>query len=165
MENKRSSFAWGIILILFGGLLLANQLVPGLKMFFDWPWIVMGVGLVFLLFAIFTRTGGLAIPGCIVGGIGGILYYQNLTGNWETWSFAWALIPGFVGVGIALATLISPKENPDGLSASLVMIAISLILFFIFGGANFFGLDSFVLWPVIIIALGLFLLIKGLFKK
>lgn len=165
MENKKSSFAWGIILILFGALLLANQLVPGLKMIFDWPWIVMGVGLVFLLLAIFTRTGGLAIPGSIVGGIGGILYYQNLTGNWETWAFAWALIPGFVGVGIALATLISPKENPDGLSASLVLIAISLILFFIFGGAKFFGLDSFVLWPVIIIALGLFLLIKGVFKK
>ncbi len=165
MEHKKSNFAWGIILILFGALLLANQLVPGLKMLFDWPWIILGVGLVFILLAIFTRTGGLAIPGCIVGGIGSILYYQNLTGNWETWSFAWALIPGFVGIGIALATIISPRENPDGFTASLTLLAISLILFFVFGGAKFFGLESFVLWPVIIIALGLFLLFKGIVKK
>ena len=165
MVKKKSSFAWGIILILFGALLLANQLVPGLHSLFDWPWIVMGVGAVFILLAIFTQTGGLAIPGCIVGGIGAILFYQNLTGNWETWAFAWSLIPGFVGVGIALATLISPKENPDGLSSSLILISISLILFFIFGGARFFGFDSFILWPIVIIALGLFLLVKGVLKK
>ena len=165
MESKKSTFAWGIILIHFGAFLLANQLIPELKTLFDWPWIIIGVGLVFILIAIVTRTGGLEIPGCIVGGIGSILYYQNLTGNWETWSFAWSLIPGFVGIGVALATLISPKENPDGFSASSILIAISLILFFIFGGATFFGLDSFVLWPVIIIALGLFLLVKGILKK
>ncbi|MDO9087101.1 MAG: hypothetical protein Q7U53_12915 [Anaerolineaceae bacterium] len=165
MEHKKSNFAWGIILILFGGLLLANQLVPGLKMIFDWPWIVMGVGVVFLLLAVFTQTGGLAVPGSIVGGIGAILYYQNLTGNWETWSFAWTLIPGFVGIGIALATLISPKENPDGLSASLTLVSISLILFFVFGGARFFGIESIILWPFIIIAIGLVLLVKGILKK
>jgi hypothetical protein len=165
MEHKKSNFAWGIILILFGGLLLANQLVPGLKMVFDWPWIVMGVGVVFILLAVFTQTGGLAVPGSIVGGIGAILYYQNLTSNWETWSFAWSLIPGFVGIGIALATLISPKENPDGLSASLTLVSISLILFFVFGGARFFGIESIILWPFLIIGIGLILLVKGILKK
>jgi hypothetical protein len=34
------------------------------------------------------------------------------------------------------------------------LISISLILFFIFGGARFFGFDSFILWPIVIIALG-----------
>jgi hypothetical protein len=165
MEKKKSNFAWGIILILFGAFLLANQLVPGLKVLFDWPWIIMAVGAVFILLAVFTQTGGLAIPGCIVGGVGAILYYQNLTGNWETWSFAWSLIPGFVGVGIALAALISPKEHPDGLSASLTLISISLVMFFIFGGAKFFGVESFILWPIIVIALGIFLLVKGILRK
>ena len=28
-----------------------------------------------------------------------MLYWQNQTGNWESWAYAWALIPGFVGVG------------------------------------------------------------------
>ena len=165
MEHKRSNFAWGIILILFGAFLLANQIVPGLKAIVDWPWIILGVGAVFILLAIFTQTGGLAIPGSIIGGIGVILFYQNLTGNWGTWAFAWSLIPGFVGIGIALAALISPKEHPDGLTASLILISISLILFFIFGGARFFGVDSFILWPIVIIALGLFLLVKGILRK
>jgi len=165
MGKKKSNFAWGIILILFGALLLANQLFPGLKLIFDWPWIVMGVGAVFILFAVFTQTGGLAIPGCIVGGIGAILYYQNLTGNWETWSFAWSLIPGFVGIGIGLAALISPKEHKDGISAGITLVAISLIMFFVFGGAKFFSIESFILWPIVVIALGLFLLLKGILKK
>ena len=165
MEHKKSNFAWGIILILFGAFLLANQIVPGLKAIVDWPWIILGVGAVFILLAIFTRTGGLAIPGSIIGGIGAILFYQNLTGNWETWAFAWSLIPGFAGIGIALATLISPRENPDGLTASLILISISLVLFFIFGGARFFGVESFILWPIVIIALGLFLLVKGILRK
>ncbi|PKO13264.1 MAG: hypothetical protein CVU39_19835 [Chloroflexi bacterium HGW-Chloroflexi-10] len=165
MENRKTSYAWGIILVLFGGLLLANQLIPNLRISLDWPWIVMGVGAVFILLAIFTRTGGLAIPGSIVGGIGAILYYQDLTGNWETWSFAWTLIPGFIGVGIALATLISPRENPDGWSSSITMLVISLITFILFGGSLYFGLGNLVLWPILVIGLGLFLLVKGLLKK
>lgn len=165
MGKKKSNFAWGIILILFGALLLANQLLPGLKLIFDWPWIIMGVGAVFILLAIFTQTGGLAIPGSIVGGIGAILYYQNLTGRWDTWSFIWALIPGFIGVGIALAALISPDKHSDGFSSSILLVTISGILFFFFGGAKYFGVESFIFWPIGVIALGLFLLLKGILKK
>lgn len=165
MEHKRSSLAWGFIFIIFGAFLLLNQIVPGLKLIFDWPWIIMGVGVVFLLLAIFTKNGGLAVPGCIVGGVGAILFYQNLTGNWETWAFAWTLIPGFVGVGIGLASIISPDETPNGLTASLTMVAISLILFFVFGGAKFLGIDSSIIWPFIIIGFGLILLIKAFLRK
>jgi len=165
MQKKNSNYAWGFILILLGGLMLARELFPQINMIFDWPWLVVGVGLVFLLFAFFTRTGGLAIPGTIVSGIGAILYYQNLTGNWGTWSFAWTLIPGFVGIGIGLATLISPNEDQGGWTASFFMIALSAIMFIIFGGSKFFGLDLQYLWPIIIIVFGIFILIKGFSRK
>ena len=165
MEKKKSNFAWGIILILFGAFLLANQLLPGLKLTFEWPWIIMGAGAVFILLAIFTKTGGLAIPGSIVGGIGAILYYQNLTGRWDTWSFIWSLIPAFIGVGLALAALISPDKHPDGFSGSIRMFIISGILFFFFGGAKYFGVESFIFWPIAVIALGLLLLLSGILRK
>lgn len=165
MESKKQSFAWGIILVLIGAVLLADQFLPNVTLYFDWPWIVMGVGIVFLLFAFITRTGGLAIPGCIVGGIGAILYYQNLTGNWETWEFAWALIPGFVGVGIALAALIQPSEHKDGWQASIILLVISAVLFMIFGGSAFFGFNTDFVWPAVIIAFGLYLLIRGFLRK
>ena len=165
MEHKKQSFIWGFLLVLIGGMLLADQLLPSWTINFDWPWIVMGVGLVFLLFAVLTRTGGLAIPGSIISGIGSILYYQNLTGNWETWQFAWALIPGFVGVGIALGTLISPQEFKDGWQASLILLVISAVLFMIFGGSSFFGWNTQFVWPVVIIVFGFFMLIRGFLRK
>ncbi len=42
------------------------------------------------------------MPSIIVGGIGGILAYQDYTGHWESWSYLWTLIPGFVGLGIGV---------------------------------------------------------------
>lgn len=165
MKKNNSTYAWGLILILFGAFLLGRELFPQLRLVFDWPWMVIGVGFVFLLFAIFTRTGGLAVPGSIISGIGAILLFQNLTNNWETWSFAWALIPGFVGIGIGLATLISPNENQGGWTSSLFLIGISAVMFILFGGSKFFGMDLEFLWPVIIVVFGVFLLVKGFIRK
>jgi len=165
MKKKNSTYVWGFILILFGALLLGRELFPQLRLVFDWPWIIIGVGFIFLLFALFTKTGGLAIPGSILSGIGSILLFQNLTNNWETWTFAWALIPGFVGIGIGLATLISPNENQGGWTSSLFLISISTIMFILFGGSKFFGLNLDFLWPVILVVFGLFLLVKGFIRK
>lgn len=165
MKENKHSIAWGIILVLIGGLLLVDQVFPNVNLDFGWPWIVMGVGFIFLLLAILTQTGGLAIPGCIVGGIGGILYYQNLTGNWTTWQFAWALIPGFVGIGILIASLISPDEHKDGWQASLILLAISAVGFLAFGGGNYFNLDTTYILPGAIILVGLFLLAREIFRK
>ena len=119
----------------------------------------------FWRFAVLTRTGGLAIPVSIISGIGSILYYQNLTGNWETWQFAWALIPGFVGVGIALGTLFSPQPFKDGWQASLILLVISAVLFMIFGGSSFFGWNTQFVWPAVIIVFGFFMLIRGFLRK
>lgn len=165
MEKNNKRYTWGIILIVFGLFLLASKIVPGLKQIADWPWIVMGVGILFLLFAFISRNGSLAVPGSIVSGIGAILFYQNMSGNWESWSFAWTLIPGFVGIGIGLSSLISPSERRDGLSASLFLIALSMIMFVVFGGNQILGWNLQFLWPAAIIFIGLYLLIKGVFKK
>ncbi|OJX39571.1 MAG: hypothetical protein BGO78_13780 [Chloroflexi bacterium 44-23] len=165
MEKKNKNLVWGFILILFGVFLLISEVIPGLRNLVGWPWIIMGAGALFLIFALFTRTGGLAIPGAIVGGIGAILFYQNLTGNWESWSYIWALIPGFVGIGILLASLISPQEFKDGLSASLFLIALSMVMFIVFGGNRIFGLRLEFIWPVVIILIGSYLLIRAFIKK
>ncbi len=165
MERKKQTLIWGFLLVLIGGVLLADQLLPAWTINLDWPWIVLGVGLVFLLFAVLTRTGGLAIPGTIISGIGGILYYQNLTGSWETWQFAWTLIPGFVGIGLAVAALISPQEHGDVWQSSLILLVISAILFVAFGGSSLLGFNSRLVWPALTIGVGLFMLIRGIMRK
>jgi hypothetical protein len=107
----------------------------------------------------------MAVPATIVGGIGGLLYWQDLTGRWETWSFAWALIPGFVGVGIILAGLLGAGKLRESIESGGVLIIISLVLFAIFG--SFLGgidlLGSY--WPVLLIALGLILLLRSIFTR
>jgi len=112
------------MLILLGGFFLAAQLMPDIFGYIFWPFILVGIGGVFLLSALLTRTGGLAIPGCILLGLGGIFYYQSMTNDWASWSYIWTLIPGFVGVGVILAGLLS-RNGPRFDSGGLVLLAIS----------------------------------------
>jgi len=160
-KEKRTNIAGGIILVLVGAALLAVQILPGVFIQFSWPWIVIIVGL--FLFGLGAAIGepGMAVPACIVGGIGGILYYQNLTGNWESWSFVWSLIPGFVGVGIILMNLLS-GEGAKAFREGGLLVLISLTLFAVFG--SFFGALGLVgdYWPVLLILLGVLILLRPL---
>ena len=162
MKN-RSELAWGIILIAIGAFLLVTRVYPDVFSFLDWQFSIIGVGAVFLLAAILTRNGGLAIPGCILGGVGAILYYQDITNSWETWAYAWTLIPGFVGLGILLSGLID-RSGPRFESSGLVLMAISAAGFFIFGGTLGFGWNFGPYWPLFIIGLGVIVLISALFQ-
>ena len=110
MEKRaRSAIASGAILVALGVLLLVARLVPGFWGDLTWPFIVIGVGVLLLVLAVATGNAGLAVPGCIVGGIGLILWWQNTNNQWETWAYAWTLIPGFVGVGALVQGLLEAK--------------------------------------------------------
>ncbi|HPL28540.1 MAG TPA: hypothetical protein PLG21_10845, partial [Anaerolineae bacterium] len=105
---------------------------------------------------------GMAVPACIVGGIGGLLYWQNATGRWGSWAYAWALIPGFAGVGLILAGLL--RLNWRQVQAGLWQAFISLVVFGIFG--SFFGglgvLGRY--WPALLILLGLALMVRAFLR-
>jgi len=58
--NKRAGITGGIILILLGVLILASEIYPQVFDFWDWPFIIIGLGGVFLLWAVLGGTGGLA---------------------------------------------------------------------------------------------------------
>jgi hypothetical protein len=168
MERSRNSAAVvGVILILLGVFLLAGQLVPGLwgnLELMSWPFIVVGVGVLLLVIGLLTNTPGLAVPACIVGGIGLLLYWQNATGNWESWAYAWTLIPGFVGVGVILMGLLEGRPGPALVSGGW-LILISLVLFAIF--ASFMGGPVIVgkFWPVLLIVLGILGLVRYIIRS
>lgn len=161
--NKRGSINGGIIMIVVGVVFLLINMFPGLAERLDigrqWPIIIVIVGLFFLISAV-VSIGDMAIPGSIVLGIGGILYYQNFTGNWASWAFVWTLIPGFVGVGLVLASLLQ-KGRGEQRRAGVRLVGMSALLFIIF--ALFFtGLGSLgQFWPVLLILLGLWLMIRN----
>ncbi len=125
----------GIILILLGAWFLAAKMYPQLAIWEDlnlsWPFIVIGVGILLYFLGLLGGEPDMMVPATVVTGIGGILYYQDRTGDWGSWSYAWALIPGFVGVGTILAALLKGnwRQVKDGLS----LVIISMIMFAIFG--------------------------------
>jgi hypothetical protein len=96
-----------------------------------------------------------------VAGIGGILYYQNQTDDFGSWSYMWTLIPGFVGVGTILSGLLGDHTRRN-LTHGLNLIVISAVLFLVFGtllgGLSILG-DYGV--AVLLILLGLYVLVRG----
>lgn len=161
--TRRSNLLGGLFLVLLGSLILVVQLLPGIQILFGWPWIIIGFG--FLMFLIGTATGvpALAIPASIISGLGGILYYQSVTGDWDSWAYIWALIPGFVGLGLVLAGLLGGDSSGSTRAGGLLLL-ISLALFAVFG--SFFGALGLMgdYWPVLLILLGLVLLFSPLLR-
>lgn len=162
--DRRSNLAFGLILLLVGGFFLAAQFFPQLKdivrVDYAWPLWVVGVGLIFLVMAVAVRAPGLAVPASIISGIGAILYYQNSTGEWESWAYAWTLIPGFVGVGVMIMNLLEGRFI-QGLREGFGPILVSLIMFGIFG--SFLGGPTTFsqLWPLLLIGLGVWIMLQG----
>ncbi len=165
--ERRSNLVLGIILLLVGGWFLALQFYPGMAEIIDldyeWPLLIVGAGLVFLLFAVLARAPGLAVPAAILGGLGGLLYYQNSSGDWESWAYAWTLIPGFVGVGVLLSNLLEGRFL-RGLREGFSLILFSLVLFALFGA--FLGGPAILstYWPLLLIILGFRVLARGIFS-
>lgn len=169
-KERRSDLVFGIIMLLIGAWFLLAQfnLVPGLNKImnvqYQWPLIVIGVGVFLFLLGLLVRAPGMSVPACIVGGIGGILYYCNSTGNWGTWSFLWTLIPGFVGIGVLLSTLLGGNER-GGYREGLRLILVSAILFIIF--VMIFSGQVFFLkyWPVLVILAGIWIIIQAFVRR
>lgn len=169
-RDKRSHLASGLVLILIGVVLLALQVFPGLRAWFNvtfaWPVIIIFVALGMLVIGLLSGEPDMAIPSCIIGGIGGILYLQA-TGvlSWQSWAYLWTLIPGFVGVGLLIAGLLNwqRKQIGEGLESLLT----SAVLFTIFGSVfgNIFGQFSLMFYlPFALIALGVYQFIRALLR-
>jgi hypothetical protein len=167
-HRQRSNIVLGLLLILAGAAFLANRFYPELPIWryfaFSWPWWVIGVGALLFVLGLLIGAPGMAVPAVIVAGIGCLLYWQNATGNWDSWAYAWTLIPGFVGLGIMLESLLEGKFR-SGLRAGGSLVVISAILFVIF--ASFLGgpLLLRAYWPVLLILVGLWFIVRSLLRR
>lgn len=170
--KKRSSIVVGIILILLGVFLIGGQVLKLLTFDFQtWPFYIIGSGLFLLVLGAITSTPDLAVPACIVGGIGGILFWQantSMPNPWASWTYAWALIPGFVAVGMLLARLMgekkrySWKEIIDTLLVSLIMFTVFYAIF----GSMFQHIPDVLkkYWPLLLVVAGVVIFIRGFIK-
>ncbi|NOT03944.1 MAG: hypothetical protein HOP27_05025 [Anaerolineales bacterium] len=167
-RRGRSQLALGVILILLGVWFFADKSIPAFHAFFDkytqWPVNMLLIGGVIFIVGLVLGQPGMSVPAAIVAGLGGIFYYQETTGNFASWSYMWALIPGFIGVGTILAGLLG-DNTAHNLKHGLNMMVISAVLFLVF--SSFFGgwelLGNY--GPsILLILLGLWVLGSGLFR-
>jgi hypothetical protein len=166
--RNRTQLALGVVLILLGAWFIAQRQIPALAHWIDlymsWPLNVVGVGAIILLIGLIVGAPGMAIPAAIVAGIGGILYYQNRAGDYESWSYMWTLIPGFVGIGQIIASALGRSSR--GARSGLNLILTSAVLFVIF--AAIFGKLS-ILGPyfpaAVLILVGFWFLVRGFWRR
>ena len=160
---KKGNITGGLILILIGAWFLAVQFVPQLNAWAqgEWALYIIGVGIVFLLASITTNVPGLSVPAFIIGGIGGLLYYQNVTGDFGSWAYAWTLILAFIGFGLLFMSL---QTRDKGVAKSgFILVFMSMIFFAIFG--SFLGAPKEIIqfWPVILVVAGIWSMSNALF--
>jgi hypothetical protein len=107
---------------------------------FSWPFILIGLGAMFLLATAPTGIAANAIPGTLVGGLGLLLYWQNTVGDWQSWMYIWASVPFLVGLGLVLA-------NALGMGGQKVRKIGTLIIDWSLAALIAFAL-GFTLWPL-----------------
>jgi len=167
-KQGRSQLALGVLLILLGAWFLLDRTVPAFHGFFEqyteWPINLLLIGGVIFILGLVLGSPGLSVPAAIVAGIGGIFYYQETTGNYESWSYMWALIPGFVGLGSVLAGLLG-DNTAHNLKRGMNLMVVSAVLFLVFsaflGGWDILGDYG---PAILLILLGVWVLGSGLYR-
>jgi hypothetical protein len=159
----------GIVLVGLGVLFLIQQ---GLGIDigrFAWPLFVLLPGFGMLIaFAVGPRSAaGLAIPGCVVTTIGLILAIQNTFDVWQTWAYAWALIPASVGLGLRLQSerLGQPRAMQVGtrmFEGFLLAFCVFFVFFELILNLSHFanGVLRTMVGPAVLILAGIYLLMR-----
>lgn len=172
MQTNRSNVGaliGGALLIGFGLLSLMGRVFRGLDWGSLWPFIIIGFGALFFvaMFASGKSGAAFAVPGSIIGGIGLVLLFQNVTGHWESMSYFWTLIILFVGAGIYIMGSYGGDENQR--QSGMRLMKVGFVLFIIFGAFFEMIFSSFgnLLFPVLLILLGGYLVLSrsGLFAR
>lgn len=128
-RRSGTGLALGVVLVVVGAFYLVVQ-VAGIDLsVFGWPLFVIIAGLSLLVVGFASLGTGAAIPGGILTMVGLVLAYQNSTGHWTSWAYAWPLVaPGGVGLGLFLQGI---RERNVGLirqGRSLMFIALLIFM-------------------------------------
>jgi hypothetical protein len=168
-----STMAVGLVLVLVGALLFAGQLLDIGIDDIGWPFFVIAAGVAILVIGlVVANEQGMVIGGTIVTTVGLVLLYQNNTGRWESWAYAWALVgPAASGLGLALWGARNGNGNDirNGVWGVLGGLAFFVIGFLFFEGVIGIGGDRLALpeWvlPAVVIGIGAVVLGRGLLER
>ena len=156
----------GVLLIALGALTLITRGL-GFDLFaaigsWGWPFFVIVPGVVLLAASLIPAPPkgiGFATAGAIVTTVGALLLYQSQADHFESWAYAWALLPLAAGVATALYGLFAGERRMVNAGTTMAAIAAGLFLvgawFFegVFAGERrLTDMDAW--WPIGVIVLG-----------
>ena len=157
--NKRGSML-GIVLILIGLFSLLDRVfyidIFSIKNL--WPLFILIPGLLFeWRFFTTRRDPGLLVPGGILTTIGTLFLFETFT-NWNFSGFTWPIYTLSVAIGLFQLYIFGTREKglliPVFILTSISVISMLNMLF----SHLFYWLNYKLLFPVILIGLGLFIL-------
>ncbi len=170
-------------LLIGGGLMVVGLIAAGL-MAIDidpsgwlagsgWTSFVIIPGVLLLGAGLLTRrpgSEGLTIGGAIVTTVGLMLLAMDQTGTWQSWAYAWALIPAAAGGGLLLHGLRSHDGTAIayGIRVGLVSLVMLLVGAWYFETIFQTGAPPFELgdaWPILLIGIGAAVLLSGMVRR
>ena len=168
-----STVALGLLLVVAGAILFAGQYFNLGIDDIGWPFWVIAVGVAILLVGlVVAREQGMVIGGTVVTTVGLVLLYQNNTGRWESWAYAWALVgPAASGLGLVLwgARSGSASDIRNGTWGLLGGLGLFLVGFVFFEGVIGISGERLALpeWllPLLVIGIGVVVLGRGLMER
>ncbi len=134
---------------------------------------MIATGLAILLIGLLVANEqGMVIGGTIVTTVGLVLFYQDQTGRWESWAYAWALVgPAASGLGLALwgvrsGSVSDLRNGTWGLLGGLALFAVGFLFFegVIGIGGERLALPEWLL-PVAVIGIGVVVLFRGMLER
>lgn len=179
-RTSRSPMAnLGILLIVVGIVVLALQYfhldvswLPERWAELSWPTRIIVPGLVLFVVGLVLPGGageGLSGLGFVAAAVGGLLWYQGVTGTWSSWAYAWALVfpaaGGLAGIlhGVIHANWRHVRESAGELFFGLLMFVILGYSFERWLGFSGFGFGRIAPWipGVILLCVGVAVLFVG----
>lgn len=127
--------------------------------YYSWPFLVIIIGVIFLIHSYSTRNNQNLFSSVILLGIGIHFYGLN---NYPSWIDHWAVYMFIVGLAFIIRYILSKS----GLFIGLVLIGLSIVMIFSINVPAWlnwvYTIPSFIkqFWPIILIILGVYLLIN-----
>jgi len=171
-QHERNTRALGLLLLAVGAWILVARFIYIDLGSWLWPfWVIVPGGLIMALgFRDIHRSNeGLVTFGSIVAVTGIILFVQNITGQWQSWAYAWALVfPGSIGLGQYLwgkrradAAAVRSAEKTIWV-AVVLFVALSIFFEVVLGIGDFrLGATGRIVVPVLLIAAGVALYVTS----
>jgi hypothetical protein len=168
-----SGMAVGAILVIVGAILLAGQVLDIGLGDLGWPLIIVAIGVALLLIGLMVANeSGMVVGGSVVTTVGLVLLYQNQTGHWESWAYAWALVgPAASGLGLAVWGIRSgdPQDVRNGTWGLLGGLAFFAVGYLFFEGiigisGQRLPLPEWAL-PALVIGIGVVILARGILQR